>query len=165
MSINRKAGSYAARVSAAEVARERDHPVHKANGDEQRYSGAHFAMSFTKGLAHDENTGLVEYPEHFIAFRTAINDGYIDAFNTRVPVPPFAGQNAFKRRQWEAPTAGVVYDLEGPDAQAVTMAPAPALGSDELAFEMAEVYELALLRDEPFHAFDADGGTGRAGAA
>lgn len=159
MSINRKAGSFAARLSAAEAARERNHPVHQANGDEQKYSGAHYAMSFTKGLAHDPDTGLVQIPEHFVAFRNAINDGYIDAFNTRVPVPPFAGQNAFARRQWEAPTAGVVYDLEGPDAQAVTMAPAPRLGADELAFEMAEVYELALLRDEPFHAFDSDGGS------
>ncbi len=33
------------------------------------------------------------------------------------------------------------------------MAPAPALGSDELAYEMAEVYELALLRDEPLTDF------------
>lgn len=160
MTINRKEGSYAARVSAARLARERDHPKHRANGDEQKYSGAHFAMSFTKGLAHDPATGLVANPEHFMAFRNAINDGYIDAFNARVPVPPFAGQAAFHRRQWEAPTAGVVFDLEGPDAQAVTMAPAPELGSEELAFEMAEVYELALLRDEPFHAFDADGGSG-----
>lgn len=159
MSINRRSGSFAARVSAAETARERDHPQHKANGDEQKYSGAHFAMSFTKGLSHDPDTGMVENREHFEAFRTAINDGYIDAFNTRVPVPPFAGQTAFPRRQWEAPTAGLVYDLEGPDAQAVTMAPAPELGSDELAFEMAEVYELALVRDEPFHAFDANGGS------
>jgi len=159
VSINRKMGSFAARVSAAEAARDRAHPPHKANGDEQKYSGANFAMSFTKGLEHDPGTGLVKNREHFLAFRTAINDGFIDPFNTRVPVPPFQGDPNFERRQWEAPTAGVVYDLEGPDAQAVTMAPAPALGSDELAFEMAEVYELARLRDEPFHAFDADGGS------
>ncbi|MEM1401471.1 MAG: vanadium-dependent haloperoxidase, partial [Pseudomonadota bacterium] len=159
MTTHRKAGSYNARVSAAEAARERPHPVHKANGDEQKYSGANFAMSFTKGLSHDPNNGVVDNPDHFMAFRNAINDGYIDAFHNRVPVPPFAGETAFKRRQWEAPTAGIVYDLQGPDAQAVTMAPAPELGSDELAFEMAEVYELALLRDEPFHAFDADGGS------
>lgn len=165
MSIHRRAGSYNARVTAAEAARDRYHPTHMANGDEQKYSGAHFAMSFTKGLAHDPNTGVVQNREHFMAFRTAINDGFVDAFNTRVPVPPFSGETAFGRRQWEAPTAGVVYDLEGPDAQAVTMAPAPALGSDELAFEMAEVYELALLRDEPFHAFDADGGSAALTAA
>ncbi|MEM6482063.1 MAG: vanadium-dependent haloperoxidase, partial [Pseudomonadota bacterium] len=33
------------------------------------------------------------------------------------------------------------------------------LCSDELAFEMAEVYELALLRDVPFESFDTNGGT------
>ncbi|MCB1983943.1 MAG: vanadium-dependent haloperoxidase [Nitrosomonas sp.] len=33
------------------------------------------------------------------------------------------------------------------------MPPAPALGSAELAYEMAEVYELALLRDEPLSDF------------
>ena len=159
MSTYRRAGAYAARVAAAENARDRDHPQHKANGDEQKYSGAHYAMSFTKGLEHDDNTGLIKDPGHFQAFRTAINDGAIDAFTTRVPVKSF--QPDADRRKWEAPTAGIAYDLEGPDAQAVTMAPAPALGSDELAFEMAEVYELALVRDEPFHAFDENGGSAK----
>ncbi|MEM6409497.1 MAG: vanadium-dependent haloperoxidase [Pseudomonadota bacterium] len=37
------------------------------------------------------------------------------------------------------------------------MAPAPSLGSDELDFEMAEVYELALLRDEPLSGFEGSG--------
>lgn len=155
MSTNRKEAARAARYSAASLAHSRTHPKQLSNGDEQKCSGSNFAMSFTKGLEHDPDTGLVKDPKHFMALRTAINDGYIDAFTNRVPVPTFADG----RRQWEAPTAGVVYDLEGPDAQAVTMAPAPALGSDELAFEMAEVYELALLRDQPFHAFDSDGGS------
>ena len=160
MTIHRRAASYDARVSAAEAARERTHPTHRANGDEQKYSCANFAMSLTKGLAHDPNTGCVENPQHFTAFRTAINDGFIDAFNTRVPVPPFAGENTFARRQWEAPTAGIVYDLEGPDAQAVTMAPAPPLlsaagiANPELILEMGEVYELAILRDQPFNSFE-----------
>jgi hypothetical protein len=70
-----------------------------------------------------------------------------------------------KFRQWEAPTAGTAYELQGPDAQAVTMAPAPPLlGKDgqpnpELVFEMAEVYELALLRDKPLNTFERDGVT------
>lgn len=155
MSINRKEAARAARRSAASLAFNRTHPKQLSNGDEQKYSGANFAMSFTKGLEHDPDTGLLKDRDHFKAFRTAINDGYIDAFTNRVPVPAFVEG----RRQWEAPTAGLAYDLEGPDAQAVTMAPAPALGSDELAFEMAEVYELALLRDVPFHAFDSNGGS------
>jgi hypothetical protein len=51
----------------------------------------------------------------------------------------------------------VTLDLEGPDAHTVTMPPAPTLGSSELAHEMAEVYELALLRDQPL--VDFTGGT------
>ncbi len=104
-------------------------------------------MSFTKGLRHDSATGLISFSEDFERFRRAIDEGYIDAFTAEVRVPND------KTRFWEAPTAGLVYDLEGPDAQAVTMAPAPPLGSDELAYEMAEVYELALLRDQPLTDF------------
>ncbi|CAN0548037.1 unnamed protein product, partial [Laminaria digitata] len=56
-------------------------------------------------------------------------------------------------RAWESQSAGNSFDLEGPDAQAVTMPPAPKLGSDELTAEMGEVYVQALLRDIPFNAF------------
>jgi hypothetical protein len=78
------------------------------------------AMSFTKGLEHDNVTGLVEDPLAFESFRTAIDDGFIDAFTTSVRASPS------KRRKWEAPTAGIVYELSGPDPQSVTMPPAPA---------------------------------------
>ncbi|MEM6476167.1 MAG: vanadium-dependent haloperoxidase [Pseudomonadota bacterium] len=143
------------RNDAAELAFGREHPQHKANGDEQKYASVQYAMSFTKGLDHDDTTGLIKNKSHFEAFRQAIDNGVIEPFTTRVPVPtPPKGQD---RRMWEAPTAGVVFDLEGPDAQAVTMPPAPPLGSDELTFEMAEVYELALVRDVPFEQFDAHG--------
>lgn len=146
------------RVAAADHAAARFHPHHLANGDEQRYADARYAMSFTKGLEHDATTGLLKNADHFEAFRNAIDTGFIDAFTASVPVPmPKQGE----RRQWEAPTAGLVYDLEGPDAQAVTMDPAPALGSSELAYEMAEVYELALLRDEPLSAFIDGGGSSK----
>jgi hypothetical protein len=75
---------------------------------------------------------LVEDPLAFESFRTAIDDGFIDAFTTSVRASPS------KRRKWEAPTAGIVYELSGPDPQSVTMPPAPALGSTELAYEMAK---------------------------
>ncbi|CAN0487140.1 unnamed protein product, partial [Hapterophycus canaliculatus] len=53
-------------------------------------------------------------------------------------------------RGWESPRAGHYFSLEGPDSDAVSMPPAPALGSVELEAEMAEVYALALLRDTSF---------------
>jgi len=60
-------------------------------------------------------------------------------------------------RAWESQGAGNTFDLEGPDAQAVTMPPAPVADSPELIAEMAEVYEMALLRDVPFAKFNHDG--------
>ncbi|WP_295880935.1 vanadium-dependent haloperoxidase [uncultured Thiohalocapsa sp.] len=143
MTDYRREGAYQLRLSAARKAKDREHPPHQANGDEQRWAGANYAMCFTKGLHHDPGTGLLQVKADFERFRRAIDEGFIDAFTAGVRASPE------KARAWEAPTAGVVYDLQGPDAQAVTMPPAPALGSDELAYEMAEVYELALLRDVP----------------
>lgn len=168
---DRRQDSYAVRVEAAELARSRNHPDHQANGDEQRYAGAKYFMSFTKGLPHNPKTGLLEDPQDFVEFRRAIDDGFIDPFTTSVRhgakfvVPPGGGVKpepdpTDNFRQWEAPTAGVVFELEGPDAQAVTMPPAPPLldasgnPNPELVLEMAEVYELAILRDQPFNDFE-----------
>ena len=141
MTDYRRSTAKQVREAASQMAYDWDHPVHEANGDEERYAMANYAMNFTKGLHHNTGNGLIENAGDFRAFRSAIDIGGVDAFTLSVPSSPQ------KARAWEAPTAGVVYDLQGPDAQAVTMAPAPALGSAELAYEMAEVYELALLRD------------------
>ncbi|MDE5107365.1 MAG: LamG domain-containing protein, partial [Trichodesmium sp. St17_bin3_1_1] len=164
--------SYSIRVDAAELARSRQHPIHEANGDEQRYGGDKYFMSFTKGLIHNPTTGLLEDPKDFVEFRRAIDNGFIDPFTDRVRhgakykvndqgniVEEDNPQN-LDFRQWEAPTAGVVHELEGPDPQAVTIPPAPPLldstrnTNPELIFEMAEVYELAILRDVPLNNFD-----------
>jgi hypothetical protein len=142
MTDYRREEAYRVRMAAAAMAKEREHPDHRGNGDEQRYATANYAMSFTKGLRHDATTGLIVDKEDFEGFRRAIDEGFIDTFTSQVRPSPD------KARPWEAPTAGIVHELEGPDPQSVTMAPAPALGSAELAYEMAEVYELALLRDE-----------------
>lgn len=155
MKLDRAESAYRVRIDAAEQARYRPHPKHRANPDEERYGFANYLMNFTKGLKHDAVTGLVEDRNHFKAFRQCIDEGFAEPFTSRVYVPTDPKKD---RRAWEAPTAGVVFDLEGPDAQAVTMPPAPDLCSDELTFEMAEVYELALLRDVPLTTFDSNGG-------
>ena len=49
---DRRQESYSFRLEAAELARSREHPVQKANGDEQRYAGDKYFMCFTKGLPH-----------------------------------------------------------------------------------------------------------------
>jgi hypothetical protein len=48
------------------------------------------------------------------------------------------------------PQAGLAFDLEGPDAQAVTQPPAPRFDSKQAAAEMRELYWMALARDVPF---------------
>lgn len=168
------------RNSASELAFKRakpkpDHPsvlpvneIHKNNGEELKYRAHGSFMSFSKGLKHSSQNGLPEEGE-VTRLRGAIDSGLIQPFDAiGIGCSTETGELQWQyhthlrdkevgsqHRRWEAPTAGFVYDLQGPDAQAVTMPVAPALepDCDELAAEMAEVYELALLRDEPFKSF------------
>jgi hypothetical protein len=52
------------------------------------------------------------------------------------------------------PTAGLVFDLEGPDAFSIAVPPAPSVVSPEAAAELAELYGMALLRDVWFTDFE-----------
>ncbi|MGH1480090.1 MAG: vanadium-dependent haloperoxidase [Geminicoccales bacterium] len=198
----RKTDAQRHRETAAQIAHDRQHPVHVANGEERAYRDSKSFMSFTKGLPHDPATGLVKDDLDPVRLRTAIDSGYAQEFDLNVPlgdrdpadddklkwrhfnmVDPTSKRidlaiepDGNQHRRWEAPTAGFVYDLEGPDCQAVTMPPAPPIvvenvplhdhehdhkkpthtivANPELVAEMAEVYWLAWLRDVPFEAFD-----------
>lgn len=145
----RKKNALKVRRTAAEVAYRRPHKAHRTNNDETHYADANYAMSFTKGLEHDGKHLLVKNKKNAVKLRAAIDGGYVGVSNT-IPRP---SSKLHKKRKWESPTAGFVHDLQGPDAQEVTMSPAPALGSEELIYEMAEVYEMALLRDVDFSHF------------
>ncbi len=199
------------RENAAKIAETRQHPVHVSNGEERAYRDALSFMSFTKGLPHSEENGLVKDDLDPVRLRTAIDNGYTRDFDLGVPLGDKVGDqftwrfhntadsatgrfDLYKKdngddrplgeqhRKWEAPTAGFVYDLQGPDAQAVTMPPAPSIvaqnqpaagplygsprsahsvdANPELVAEMAEVYWLALLRDKHLAELDtASGGT------
>ena len=133
-----------------------------------------YLANFTKGLPHNHGSGLVESPEEFQKFVKGIDSGDpADFIATKLgpkradySVPPIKGDWKSTKakelpggpregehaqvRAWESQGAGNTFDLQGPDAQAVTIPPAPALGSAELTAEMAEVYAQALLRDVPF---------------
>lgn len=129
---------------------------------------AAYPVSFTKGLPHDPVTGLVGNPAHFQLFVRAIDSGDFRDFrdtplgtaencNGAYHLPMWrskiAKENKVSVRAWESQSAGLSYDLQGPDAQAVVMPPAPVLGGAELTAEMGEVYVQALLRDVPFQHF------------
>ena len=139
------------------------------NDDEELLKDERYAASFTKGLPHDEH-GMLEDGAHYERFVKEINqqdatdfaavprglgqtNGEGDAREARTvrAVDADSGERPpIGWRGWESPRAGHYFDLQGPDADAVGMPPAPELDSEELIAEMGEVYALALLRDVPF---------------
>ncbi|WP_417683827.1 vanadium-dependent haloperoxidase [Roseibium sp.] len=146
---------------ATEVSRLQPQALTKANGEEADHK-APFPANFTKGLEHNK-LGLLVSSDDYRDFVEAINStdrtlfekhvrnsvdkGYSFTCKTKIVCEK---ERDVEWRGWESPRAGHVYELQGPDAGAVGMAPAPRVGSSELAAEMAEVYGLALLRDVPF---------------
>lgn len=170
MNNDRRQEALRVRIEAAKLAAGRVHPRHEANGDEQKFrrtvekhgqkvNEPSYLASFTKGLPHNKDTGLVENFEDFQQLIKGIDSGDPRDFRDTRLGPQGEGSSpewestkneGAKVRAWESQGGGNTFDLEGPDAQAVTMPPAPALGSDELTAEMAEVYAQALLRDVPF---------------
>jgi len=158
---DRAARAKTLRDLASDISRTRPHAVTQPNGEEFDYQSANFPSNFTKGLYHDDK-GILADGNDYAGFVEAINSENNNLFVSR-PIgaqakgvsPLFActiGEATVKWRGWESPRAGHVYELEGPDAGSVGMAPAPRIGSSELTAEIAEVYLLALLRDVPFTA-------------
>ncbi|MEM6664717.1 MAG: vanadium-dependent haloperoxidase [Pseudomonadota bacterium] len=167
-----------ARDLATEVSRLHPQALTRTNGEEADHGprkdgkgnevGARYPANFTKGLKHDK-CGLIEDPADYRCFVEAINSpdptlfekDVVTAAGTEYNCPvkiTCHGEAKVTWRGWESPRAGHVYELQGPDAAAVGMAPAPRVGSSELAAEMAEVYGLALLRDVPFTEICRGGG-------
>ena len=74
-------------------------------------------------------------------------------FAKGIPFGEDSTEKGARVRAWESAGAGQVMDLQGPDAQSVTMPPAPKFGSSELLGEIAELYAMALTRDIPFEEY------------
>lgn len=137
------------RILASERAASRPQSIQGNNGEEELKG---FPGNFRKGLEHAKD-GFLKDDRDYQAYRCAILTGIPENLDhIQTPEPP----NGLGRRKWESPSAGFVFDLEGPDAQAIAMPPAPKLDSPELAAEMAEVYAMAALRDIAFANFNSD---------
>ena len=135
-----------------------------------------YISNFTKCLPHDADGFLID-PADYNSWVRAIDSGDPRDFRRlRIGPGPFGADGDFQYtnpldpssqpvhswahtypageepgvRAWESQGAGSTFDLEGPDAQAVTMPPCPSLDSQELIAEMAEVYWMAVCRDIPF---------------
>lgn len=118
LTTDRRQESCAVRLEAAEPAGDHPPPVDRANGEEQCYESDQLFMSFTKGLPHHPDIGLIHEPQDFVEFRSAIDEGFVDPFSDRVRhgarhevsggvvLKVAAPPDNF--RQWEAPTGGMV---------------------------------------------------------
>jgi hypothetical protein len=85
------------RIEAANIAFDREHPVHEANGEELQYRFANAGASanaedavrrgkpshitnYTKGLPHREDDGLIADPRDFQTFVRGIDSGDVRDF-------------------------------------------------------------------------------------
>jgi len=150
------------REEAANIAFHRNHQDHINNGEEATYRNSRNELSYianySKGLGHRQS-GEVR-PGSYRSMLRAIDSGEPDDFERirlGTPLPILPGDP--KRRKLVNPQAGLAFDLEGPDAHALTIRPAPRIDGPEAAGEMVELYWMALLRDIPFiNNFGADAG-------
>ena len=142
--------------------------------DPRRGNTPSYIANFTKCLPHDQDGFLLD-PSDYDAWLRAIDSGDPRDFRgLRIGPGPFQANGDFQYvnpmdpnspplhnwahiyadpppiRAWESQGAGLTFELEGPDAQAITMPPCPSLDSQELIAEMGEVYWMALCRDVPF---------------
>lgn len=111
--------------------------VHPNNGDEGLYPNK--AGNYSKSLPHNPD-GTVDLGAYQSLLK-AINSGNaadFDAIHMGGTV------------KLTSPQAGLAFDMQGPDAHATVIPPAPAFASKELAAEIVENYWMALLRDVPF---------------
>lgn len=162
---NRKNRARKVRRDAAQLAFSREHPVHENNGEESDYP---FIANYSKGLPHDELGEVL--PDAYQKLLTAVGSGDPADFDA-IPL----GGPSGKARKLISPQAGMAYDLEGPDAQAVatreengtwiSIRPAPRIDSAENSAEMAELYWMALLRDVHFSDFVTDSNVAKAASS
>jgi hypothetical protein len=110
---------------------------HPSNNDENLYPNK--IGSYSKGLPHN-NDGTVNLAA-YNSLLQAINSGNPADFDA---IPLGGG------RKLTNPQAGLAFDMEGPDAQALVQPPAPAFANREQAAEIAENYWMAILRDVPY---------------
>ncbi len=134
------------RVQGAQLAAARGHEEHFNNNDEANYPDLGLIGSYSKSLRHN----AVGDPEP-VSYASVLH-----ALESRDPHDfeeiLLASPTALKLTN---PQAGLAFDMEGPDAQAYTMPPAPRFDSAQAAHEMGELYWMAINRDVHF----ADYGT------
>ncbi|HYK03165.1 MAG TPA: vanadium-dependent haloperoxidase [Thermoanaerobaculia bacterium] len=131
------------RIAAAKWELERDFPEHLTNGDEAAHDPAW--VCYSKGLPHEAGgTATKDASKHlWHAVQTRKAEDFEDV--------PLGGYIKLAN-----PQAAFAFDLCGPDAQQIAIAPPPAFSSARQAAEMVEMYWHALTRDVPFDRYESD---------
>jgi len=145
----RRLSARAVREQAAELAARQHHPEHANNNDEVNYPDRPFIGSYSKGLRHDSlgDPDPISYGSLLRALESRDPGDFEEIIQ-----PP----GALKLTN---PQAGLAFDLEGPDAQALTQIPAPRFDSAQTAAEVGELYWMALARDVPFVQYASEAAT------
>jgi len=130
----RRRRAFTIRRDAAQLQRDRAQQPSLSNGDELLYPSR--IATFTKGLPHND-LGEVDLTA-FSAFKEALNSDLGADFEA-IPLRGTA--------KLANPQASYCYSLEGADSEAISIPPAPASASAQMAAEIAESYWFALTRD------------------
>lgn len=162
------------RIEAAKLSHERlGAPIDQRNNNESQALTPP-VTTFTKSMCHDD-FGIVVNTDFSVMINEINQDGtdggespFLGSYSSMKParfdIPLYQGNynlgsDIAGPRAWESPLSGHIYELEGPDSDAVAMPPAPKLGSAELTAEMAEIYMMALCRDIPFEKIEDGSGS------
>jgi hypothetical protein len=132
------------REEAAELAASRRHDEHANNNDEVNYPGFSYVGNYSKSLKHDA-LGDPEPVSYGSLLRALQSEDPGDFEEIQL-----ASSTALKLTN---PQGGLAFDIAGPDAQEITMPPAPRFDSEQTAHEMGELYWMAVLRDVPFSSY------------
>jgi hypothetical protein len=139
----RQQRAFVIRRDASVFQRDRAQQPSIANGDEQLYPNA--IANFTKALPHND-LGEVDLTA-YTAFTDALSSGLTSDFEAI----PLGGTMKLVN-----PQASYCFSLEGADAEAISVPPAPAFSSAQMAAEIGENYWYALTRDVPFSQYGSD---------
>jgi hypothetical protein len=133
------------RVQAADLAAARRHEEHANNNDEVNYPTRLLVGNYSKSLKHD-SLGDPD-PGSYSTLLRALESRDPGDFEEII----LASSTALKLTN---PQSGLAFDVEGPDAQELTMPPAPRFDSEVAAHEAGELYWMAVFRDTPFPYLD-----------
>jgi hypothetical protein len=140
--VARRNRAWQVRKDSADFWKAQPVATHPTNGDEERYPNR--IGNYSKGLPHN-SFGEVDQAAYNSMLAACIS-GNPDDFNNIIVAPG---------AKMTSPQAGLAFDMEGADIQALAVPAPPALASREQAAEIIEHYWMALLRDVNYLDYDS----------